>query len=93
MTEKGFYRKESHRKPKDNCDIASTQTFKHVVAKTVAAGLVKGSPLMPFLQWFGRANVLFGVLHHVPEVIYLLVKTLQWEQECQDHTCIPGHFK
>ena len=32
------------------------------------AGIVKGNPLMPFLQWFGRANVLFGVMHHIQEV-------------------------
>ena len=33
-----------------------------------SAGLVKGSPLTAFLQWAGRANVLFGVLACVPEV-------------------------
>jgi len=29
---------------------------------------VKGSPALAFLQWLGRSNVLFLVLHSVPEV-------------------------
>ena len=33
-----------------------------------SAGLVKGSPALAFLQWLGRSNVLFLVLHSVPEV-------------------------
>ena len=34
----------------------------------VGAGLVRGSAALSFLQWFGRSNVLFLVLHSIPEV-------------------------
>lgn len=34
----------------------------------VLIGIVRGSVLMTFLQWFGRANVLFAVLSCIPEV-------------------------
>eukprot|EP00884_Botryococcus_braunii_P001131 jgi/Botrbrau1/11018/Bobra.101_1s0016.1 len=33
-----------------------------------ATGLVRGSPLMSFLQWFGRSNVLFLIADYIPEV-------------------------
>lgn len=32
------------------------------------AGLTRGSVLLSFLQWFGRSNVLFLILHSIPEV-------------------------
>ncbi|CAL8462803.1 g2336 [Coccomyxa elongata] len=33
-----------------------------------AVGLTKGSVPLSFLQWFGRSNVLFLILHSVPEL-------------------------
>ncbi|KAK9790774.1 hypothetical protein WJX73_006389 [Symbiochloris irregularis] len=33
-----------------------------------ATGIVRGSPATAFLQWFGRSNVLFGILLYTPEV-------------------------
>ena len=33
-----------------------------------AAGLVRGSPAAALLQWAGRSNCLFAVLHCIPEV-------------------------
>ncbi|KAK9825149.1 hypothetical protein WJX81_005760 [Elliptochloris bilobata] len=34
----------------------------------ISAGVVKGSVALSFLQWFGRFNVLFLVLHSIPEL-------------------------
>ena len=34
----------------------------------LCSGLVRGSAPLSFLQWFGRSNVLFLVLHSIPEV-------------------------
>jgi len=33
------------------------------------AGLVRGSPLTALMQWSGRSNVLFVILHRIPQVI------------------------
>ena len=46
-----------HQCPMGSCHTAAS-----------AAGLVRGSAPLSFLQWFGRSNVLFLVLHSIPEV-------------------------
>lgn len=33
-----------------------------------AAGLVRGSPLTALMQWSGRSNVLFAILHRIPQL-------------------------
>lgn len=33
-----------------------------------ATGLVRGSPAAAVMQWAGRSNCLFAVLHCIPEV-------------------------
>ncbi|DBB00138.1 TPA: Very-long-chain, variant 2 [Trebouxia sp. C0004] len=32
------------------------------------AGLVRGSPLTALMQWSGRSNVLFAILHRIPQL-------------------------
>ena len=34
----------------------------------LSEGLVRGSPLTALMQWSGRSNVLFAILHRIPQV-------------------------
>lgn len=59
-----------------------------IIHSFVDAGLTRGSVPLSFLQWFGRSNVLFLILHSIPEVSFLVVKNALSSADMQVDTVL-----